>query len=450
MPTGDGYTTLEDTPIATPVLAGIQESAQMPKPVPKSALLMESHKKTGRVPTVSLVMKILLNLVSLLKELMPRTLVPEPTWWTVQINIRCSNLRTKSSPSLLMSKTCHAVSTVLFTSSRCKKMEVWASTLETMPVPHMELDIVMLNAHKILNSSMVKLTQLDGLHPQLTQMPVPENSELAALRWISGRPTLSLKLSLLIHVPWLDQRNVKDLSAVREIKDTRVSAIKMDVISTHIEPVTTISMVQEKLLILPSQSKLLLNSLLPMVPTLETWKKSEEFSFKTARSSKLQILKFQMLPHTILSLMICATPRKVRWEIQTISRLRVVLNKWEKPWITVWSLLCPSGMIMHLTCFGSTPLIQPTRLKLVDQEDHALPHQEFQKRLNHNIQTLVLNSLTSNSERLVLPTVETPQDQLHQLHQLQLQDAQEEASLLASVFAHPTQPLLSKLASVSA
>jgi hypothetical protein len=71
----------------------------------------------------------------------------------------------------------------------------------TKPVHNSELDTVMLNVHKTLNSLMEKLTLLDGSHPQLTQMLELDNMDPAALKWISGRPTLSLKLTLLIHVP---------------------------------------------------------------------------------------------------------------------------------------------------------------------------------------------------------------------------------------------------------
>jgi len=83
-------------------------------------------------------------------------------------------------------------------------MEVNLSTLTIRLVPPTELDIVMLNAHKILNSSMEKLILLAGTHPRPIQMPELGNSDLAALRWISGRPTAWLKLSLLIHVKLMD------------------------------------------------------------------------------------------------------------------------------------------------------------------------------------------------------------------------------------------------------
>lgn len=146
------------------------------------------------------------------------------------------------------------------------------STKVTMLVPNTELDIVMPNAHKILNSSMDKLTPLDGHHLQPIQMPEPDNGDLAALRWISGRPTQWLKLTLLIHVPipLKEERDAKVTSAVQETTDTVESAIKMDVILTHTELVLQISTVQERPSILPSHFKLLPNSSLTMEPTLET------------------------------------------------------------------------------------------------------------------------------------------------------------------------------------
>merc|ERR1719263_774043 len=103
---------------------------------------------------------------------------------------------------------------------------------------------------------------------------------------------------------------------------------------------------------------------------------------------------------------------------------------------------------MRLTCSGSILLIQPTKLQLEDQEDPVLSPLVYQRMLKPNIQTLVLNSLTSNSVRLALPSLET-QDQ-DQPHQVQLQDAQEEAFPLALVSAHLPQLLPSKLASVFA
>jgi len=113
----------------------------------------------------------------------------------------------------------------------------------------------------------------------------------------------------------------------------------------------------------------------------------------------------------------------------------------------VWSSLCPSGMIMLLTCSGSTPLIQPIRLPSVDQEEIALSPQENHLMLNPNIQTPVLNSQTSKS---VISIPHSNQAQPHQVQPHHLQDAQEEALVLASASAHPPQLLLSKLASESA
>jgi hypothetical protein len=56
----------------------------------------------------------------------------------------------------------------------------------------------------------------------------------------------------------------------RETKDTKVYAIKMVAILTHSELVLKISMVQERLLIPPSHSPLLLNSSLKMEQILVT------------------------------------------------------------------------------------------------------------------------------------------------------------------------------------
>jgi len=78
MPTGDGYTTLVDTPTATLETLGIQKSAQMLTLALNNVLLMVSHKVTGPVHTVSLVILTHSTSVSLLKDLMPKTLVQEP------------------------------------------------------------------------------------------------------------------------------------------------------------------------------------------------------------------------------------------------------------------------------------------------------------------------------------------------------------------------------------
>merc|ERR1712127_115200 len=181
-----------------------------------------------------------------------------------------------------------------------------------------------------------------------------------------------------------------------------------------------------------------------MEPTPETFLKSEEFSFKMVKSSKTQCLTFQEFqPNTILSLTICAMPLRMLWEIITISRRRVVLNKWEKLWTMVWSSLCPSGMTMLPTCSGSIPLIQLIRPPSVDQEEIALSPQENHLMLKLNIQMPELNSLTSKSVTSTPPST-------HLQVQAQPQDAQEEALILASPSAHPPQLPLSKLALESA
>merc|ERR1719263_1632424 len=108
------------------------------------------------------------------------------------------------------------------------------------------LDIVMLNAHKISSLLMERQTLKDGNHLQLIQMLVPDNTVPAALRWISGRPTLSLRPTLLIHVLLMDQKDAKVIkNVVLEIKDSMVSAIKMVAILTHTDLESKISMDQE-------------------------------------------------------------------------------------------------------------------------------------------------------------------------------------------------------------
>jgi len=79
MPTGDGYTTKTDTTIVTLVPIGIEMSAQMLTLAPQSALLMELVDLTGRIHTVSPLVRRPSNLVSLPKDLMPKMLVQETT-----------------------------------------------------------------------------------------------------------------------------------------------------------------------------------------------------------------------------------------------------------------------------------------------------------------------------------------------------------------------------------
>lgn len=101
----------------------------------------------------------------------------------------------------------------------------------TKLVPNTVPVIVMLSALMILNSSMVLPTLMDGSHQAPIRMLELANMDLAALRWISGKPTLSHLRSLLIHVPSMDNTNVKELSVVITIPvamvDTMVSATRM-------------------------------------------------------------------------------------------------------------------------------------------------------------------------------------------------------------------------------
>ena len=91
----------------------------------------------------------------------------------------------------------------------------------------MELDIVMLNAHKISSSLMARPTVKDGNHQSLIQTPEPVNMDPAALRWISGKQIKSRRHTLLILAPCKNKRDVQDLNAVPVQTDTRVSVIKM-------------------------------------------------------------------------------------------------------------------------------------------------------------------------------------------------------------------------------
>jgi len=81
----------------------------------------------------------------------------------------------------------------------------------------------------ILNSSMVLPTLKDGNHQVPTRTLEWVNMVHAVLRWIFGKPTPSHLHTLLIHVPSVDNTNVKELNAVTTTatEDTMVSAIRM-------------------------------------------------------------------------------------------------------------------------------------------------------------------------------------------------------------------------------
>merc|ERR1711998_560276 len=93
---------------------------------------------------------------------------------------------------------------------------------------------------------MVRLISL-GPHPQMIQTLVLESSELAALRWISGRPTASPLPLLPILALFKDSTNVPHPPSAETMpltRDIREYVIKMDVISTHTEQESLTSMDQ--------------------------------------------------------------------------------------------------------------------------------------------------------------------------------------------------------------
>jgi len=79
-------------------------------------------------------------------------------------------------------------------------MVVKASTQEIRLVPSMVQGTVMLNAHMILNSLMVKVIAKTGNHQQPIQIPVLVKWEVVAQKWIFGKPTRFQKLTPHIHV----------------------------------------------------------------------------------------------------------------------------------------------------------------------------------------------------------------------------------------------------------
>jgi len=115
-------------------------------------------------------------------------------------------------------------------------------------VQNMVLDIVMHNAHMISNSSAEKQTLKDGIHHHQIQTLVKENMDHAVLSLISGRLIRSHQpihhilatLMAMVHSDAPHQENV-EMVIVKQL----VNVIKMDVISTHIDSVPKISLVQE-------------------------------------------------------------------------------------------------------------------------------------------------------------------------------------------------------------
>jgi hypothetical protein len=217
----------------------------------------------------------------------------------------------------------------------------------------MVLDIVMLNAHKISSSSMVRLMFLIGT--LLIQTPELVNGVHAAQRWISGKPTASHLLTLPIHVRLMASSDATMILTVVLKLEPVENAIKMVAILTLSELVLLISSVldQTSRLIPPRNSLLSPNSSLMTVLPPELLVKSREFSFKTETSLSTQLpILMDSINNTTLSLMKVVKKLKESSEMTMTSKLRVVWPKWANQWKTVWFLLCPSGMITPLTCFG--------------------------------------------------------------------------------------------------
>ena len=107
-------------------------------------------------------------------------------------------------------------------------MEVKHNSQATRPEPLTELDIAMLNAHMTSSLSEEKPIVTAGIHPQATQIPVPVKSDLAALKWISGRPTLSQVLTPLIHAASTAKRHalVQSAETTPAKRDIKESATK--------------------------------------------------------------------------------------------------------------------------------------------------------------------------------------------------------------------------------
>lgn len=98
---------------------------------------------------------------------------------------------------------------------------------QTKPVLNTVLDIVMLNAHKTLSSSMERPMFSDGTHPQVTQMPEKANGDPAVLRWISGKPTLFQVPTLLILVTMMVFGDARTKPIAETLIDMVEFAIKM-------------------------------------------------------------------------------------------------------------------------------------------------------------------------------------------------------------------------------
>lgn len=100
----------------------------------------------------------------------------------------------------------------------------------------------------VLTCASSRLTLKDGTHLPLTPTPVTDDMVLAALRWISGKPTPSPLHTLLTHVPFRDNIDATvQLSAVMVPTDTHPFATRMVVTSTPTVWVTRASMVLARL-----------------------------------------------------------------------------------------------------------------------------------------------------------------------------------------------------------
>merc|ERR1712151_1158163 len=132
-----------------------------------------------------------------------------------------------------------------------------------------------------------------GIQAHLIQTPEPASMDPAAWSSIFGRPTLSLKLSLLILALSQHQRSAKAKSAVTThlAIDSRALETRTVVISLPTDTETTPSTDQEatSMSTPPNHSLSSLSSTLPTRQILERSLRSEESTFKMERPLKLQL-----------------------------------------------------------------------------------------------------------------------------------------------------------------
>merc|ERR1712038_359300 len=95
-----------------------------------------------------------------------------------------------------------------------------------------EPDIAMPNAPMISNLLMVKPICWIGVVLKLIRIPELADTEVAALKWIYGKLILDLKLIPLIHVPFPEHIDAKELNVETMIlvRDTMEFVIRMVVI----------------------------------------------------------------------------------------------------------------------------------------------------------------------------------------------------------------------------